>query len=100
MFVPLLFTATSFVAAAPDRHVLDVPYGLPIPRAALVDGRAKPLLQRGPAHDPRHRYWHSWDENFDYLLWMRAGNQDLNDIPGLERLAAGEVFVLYRILKP
>jgi hypothetical protein len=100
MFVPLLFTATSLVAAAPDRHDLDVPHGVPVSRQALIEGRGRPLPQRGRTHDPRHPYWHSWDENFDYLLWMREGDRTLDDIPGLERLATGEIFVFYRILKP
>lgn len=100
MFVPLLFTATSFVSAAPARHDLDVPHGLPVSRQALLDGRDRPLPRRGPEHDPRHPYWYSWDENFDYLLWMRRGERSLIGVPGLERLAAGEVFELYRILKP
>lgn len=99
MFVPLLFTATSFVSAAPARHDLDVPSGMPVPRRALIEGRDRPLPSRGPAHDPWHPYWHSWDENFDYLLWMRSEVRPLVGIAGLERIAAGEVFELYRILK-
>jgi hypothetical protein len=99
MFVPLLFTATSFVAAAPERHRLDVPYGLPVTRAALLDGRSRALPPRGPDHDPRHPYWHSWGENFDYVIWMRGNDSSLDDVPGLERLAAGEVFVFYRVLR-
>lgn len=99
MFVPLLFTATSFVSAAPARHDLDVPYGMPVSREALIEGRYRPLPQRGLAHDPWHPYWHSWDENFDYLLWLRSDARPLTGIAGLERIATGEVFELYRIVK-
>lgn len=99
MFVPLLFSATSFVSAAPGRHDLDVPHGMPVSRHALVDGRNRPLPRRGPEHDPRHPYWFAWDENFDYLLWMRSGQRTLTGIDGLERLASGEVFELYRIVR-
>lgn len=99
MFVPLLFTATSFVAAAPERHRLDVPYGLPVTRAALLEGRFRELPQRGTGHDPRHPYWHSWGENFDYVIWMRANASSLDDVPGLQRLSAGEIFVLYRVVR-
>lgn len=99
MFVPLLFTATSFVAASPQRHDLDVPHGLPISRQNLIEGRDLPLPSRPQEHDPKHPYWHSWDENFDYLLWLRGSEETLDDIAGLERLESGEVFVLYRITK-
>ena len=101
MFVPLLFTGTSPVAAAPSRYDLDVPYGWPVSRRALIEGRGRSLPRRGTEPDPAHSYWYGWDEHFDYLLWMRLeGNEDLYDIQGLEPLAAGEVFILYRIVKP
>lgn len=100
MFVPLLLTGTSPVAAASARHDLDVPDGGPVSRQQLLSGRQAQLPKRGPAHDPRHPYWYSWDRNFDYLLWMRTGDQSLDDVAGLERIASGEVFDLYWILKP
>jgi hypothetical protein len=97
MFVPSLFTATSLVAASPRRHDLDVPRGWPLTRQQLLDGRDRPLPVRGPELDLRHPYWYSWDKNFNYLLWLRSDEETLDDIPGLQRVAAGDAFVLYRI---
>ena len=100
MFVPTLFTATSLVAASPKRHDLDVPGGLPRRRDDLIVGRTLALPERGPEHDAAHPYWYSWDANYDYLLWLRGNGESLDDIAGLERLASGEIFVLYRIHGP
>lgn len=100
MFVPLLFTATSPVAASPKRSRLDVPHGWPVSRRALLDGRERPLERPKGAHDPAHAYWHDWPRHFDYLLWLRAGEADLRDLDGLERIAEGRAFVLYRIIAP
>ncbi|NIA67217.1 hypothetical protein HBA54_01270 [Pelagibius litoralis] len=100
MFVPLLFTATSLVEAAPGRAELDVPHGWPVPRQALEKGRERALEQPVRRHDPAHAYWNDWPRNFDYLLWMRSGRGSLDGLGGLERLAEGEVFVLYRVIAP
>lgn len=97
MFLPILFTATSPVAASQSRHDLDAPGGLPISVSQLLEGRGLPLPKRGPHHDRSHPYWYSWDEHFDYVLWLRQDSTDLDRIAGLQRLASGEVFVLYRI---
>lgn len=99
MFVPNLFTATSLVAASPLRHDLDVPRGWPVTRQQLVNDRDRPLPARGPMLDLRHPYWYSWDRHFDYLLWLRYGDESLDDVDGLQRLASGESFILYRIQK-
>jgi len=100
MFVPLLFTATSPVAASPRRHDLDTPSGYPLRRRQLVEALPRALPQRGPLHDRSHPYWHDWDRHFDNLLWLRDDGGNLDNLPGLERLASGEAFVFYRITGP
>ena len=100
MFVPLLFTATSLVEAAPGRLAQDVPRGSPVTRQALEEGRDRPLTVPRFRHDPAQPYWHQWPRHFDYLLWMRRGEEDLDDFEELERLTAGRSFVFYRIAEP
>ena len=100
MFVPLLFTATSPVEASPRRRALDVPHGWPVTRQALEEGRDRPLSDPRHPHDPAHAYWHDWPHSFDYLLWLRREGSDLDGLRGLERLADGRVFVLYRVIAP
>ncbi len=100
MFVPLLFTATSLVEAAPARAALDVPHGWPVTRQALLEGRERILTAPVGRHDPGHAYWNDWTRHFDYLLWLRNGEAGLDGIQELERVSAGEVFVLYRIIVP
>ncbi|WP_422366652.1 hypothetical protein [Pelagibius sp.] len=100
MFVPLLFTATSLVEAAPARAALDVPQGWPVPRQALEQGRDRVLADPAGRHDPAHAYWNDWPRHFDYLLWLRSGTATLDELGGLERVATSEVFILYRIIAP
>ena len=100
MFVPMLFTATSPVAAAPARVNLDVPYGWPPSEEVLRDDRHRSLDEPLRQHDPDHRYWHGWPKHFDYLLWLRQNGTELHGLEELEKVTEGRLFVLYRITAP
>ena len=97
-FVPLLFTATSFVKASEPKRALDVPYGTPVRRQALEHGLGHPLPPAAEGHDPARRYWNDWPNHFDYVLWLRVEEDEtLDDFDQLTPMVENQGFVLYRV---
>ena len=99
-FVPLLFTATSFVKASEAKRALDVPYGTPLPRQALEQGLGRPLPPATEKHNPARRYWYDWPNHFDYVLWLRVDDGEMLDqFDQLTAVVENEGFVLYRVIR-
>jgi hypothetical protein len=100
-FVPYLFTGWTPVQAAPRNAAVSQSAGAPleperlaISRTAETDSDVNPNPFGGPL------YWRGWPNTFDFLLWIDFGLPPTATIPGLEPVAQGSFFHIYRIVRP
>jgi hypothetical protein len=101
-YLPFLFkNPMDPVGAAPALKAIDVPHGMPITLAQLIEG-ADPV--KGPAMLGTvdglvfRNYWGDWPQHYDYAVELSFGAKPT--LPSqLKLLASGPIFNIYQIKK-
>jgi hypothetical protein len=102
-FIPYLFTGWTPVLATPRNAGLFQSQSVPLPPEVLR--AAAHVAPDDPAYSRRDflgelPYWGNWPEHFDFVLWLDFAGRPADDSAGLDLVAGGDFFGIYRVIHP